>query len=327
MRIKKAAASLQQPFYQAIIQLEYCNNCALVGLVDEVLNIIGLKCLDESLSLCTVLVAVSYSNDICIGLSCIAGSIFNCKSIGAGKTCCKCIVAVDYCQRTFVAVVELSSYCISLNGNDVVAVVIGDIESCYAVCCICSIGKINEAFLLEEEKCSCLVAVVSGDNDCCAFLNVSYACNAVAVKSERLVVDRSSCYKVSAVGSVEAVEVRCVLEVVCIKLTVCKSLVGENVVIVDNDVKGVALVCESVLYKVEDLAVRCGGCAYSDNVVAVGGFIGSSLGIGSCVISGSCGILCCSSGSGVGSGCGGVSCACRAAACEGKCRLISQKRE
>ena len=245
MRIKKAAASLQQPFYQAIIQSEYCNNCALVGLIDEVLNIIGLKCLDESLSLCTVLVAVSYSNDICIGLSCIAGSIFNCKSIGAGKTCCKCIVAVDYCQRTFVAVVELSSYCISLNGNDVVAVVIGDIESCYAVCCICSLGKINEAFLLEEEKCSCLVAVVSGDNDCCAFLNVSYACNAVAVKSERLVVDRSSCYKVSAVGSVEAVKVRCVLEVVCIKLTVCKSLVGENVVIVDNDVKGVALVCES----------------------------------------------------------------------------------
>ena len=109
------------------------------------------------------------------------------------------------------------------------------------------------------------------------------------------------------------------LEVVCIKLTVCKSLVGENVIIVDNDVKGVALVCESILYKVEDLAVRCGGCAYSDNVVAVGGFIGSSLGIGSCVISGSCGILCCSSSSGVGSGCGGVSCACRAAACEGKC--------
>ena len=248
---------------------EDCYYCALVCVLDVLLNRICFESVDESLCLSTVFIAVSYCDNICICLSCITGSILNCESIAAVKTCCESIVAVDYCERACIAVVELSSNCISLNCNDIVAVVVSDIKSCYAVCCVCTLGKINESLLPEKEKCSCLVAVVSGDNDSCALCNVCNAVNAVSVKSERLVVDRSSCNQVSSVGLVIAVQIRCVLKIVSIKLAVRKSLVGKNIIIIDNDLKIIALLSKCILNEVQDLTVRCGCCAYLDNIVAV----------------------------------------------------------
>jgi len=67
-----------------------------------------------------------------------------------------------------------------------------------------------------------------------------------------------------------------VLEVVCIKSALGESLVGQDVIVIDNDVQGVALFCESVLDLLEDLGMGNSGRAYGDlNGLCCGGSFGS----------------------------------------------------
>ena len=54
------------------------------------------------------------------------------------------------------------------------------------------------------------------------------------------------------------------LEVVCIESALGESLVGQDVIVIDNDVQGVALGCKSVLDLLEDLGMGNCGRAYGD---------------------------------------------------------------
>ena len=129
------------------------------------------------------------------------------------------------------------------------------------------LGQGDEAFLLEEEQCAGLVGVVSGDNDGSAFGSGLNAVYTVAVKAEGLVVDEGCGDQVSVVGGVVGIEEGGVLEVVCIQLAVVESLVGQDVVVIDDDLKGVAFLCKGFLYDFEDLCVGGGACADNDGVV------------------------------------------------------------
>ena len=146
------------------------------------------------------------------------------------------------------------------------------------------IGELYEAFLLEEEKCAGLVGVVSGDDDGCAGLKLGEIAHAVAVDAERLIVDLGSGDEVSAVGSVEAVQVRGVLEVVGVERAVRQGLVGQDIVVIGDDLELVALVGKRLLDLLEDLCVRGGGGADLQHFqLAVGGLGSGGIGGGSSV--------------------------------------------
>ena len=114
----------------------------------------------------------------------------------------------------------------------------------------------DETFLSEEEQRAGLVAVVGGDQNGSALGDFIERGNAVAEKTERLIVDETGGDEVRAVAGVEAVQVRGVLEVVGVKLAVFKSGVGQDVIIENNDLEIVAFLGEEGLDLLKDLGVR-----------------------------------------------------------------------
>ena len=119
----------------------------------------------------------------------------------------------------------------------------------------------DETFLSEEEQRAGLVAVVGGDQNGSALGDFIERGNAVAEKTERLIVDETGGDEVRAVAGVEAVQVRGVLEVVGVKLAVFKSGVGQDVIIENNDLEIVAFLGEEGLDLLKDLGVRGRGGA------------------------------------------------------------------
>ena len=101
--------------------------------------------------------------------------------------------------------------------------------------------------------------------------------------------------EVGAVGGVEAVQVRGVLEVVGVKRAVSQRLIRQDVIVIDNDLQIIALSGQRVLDLLEDLGVRRGGGADLDDfqLAGSGGIVGSS-----CIRSGF--------GGGIGRGVGGL---------------------
>ena len=77
-----------------------------------------------------------------------------------------------------------------------------------------------------------------------------------AVQAHGLDMDGSNGNDVSVLLSVEVVEVRSVLEVVCDAGTVLDNGVGDNVIVVGLDVKGNVLLGEDLLCDLKDLCWR-----------------------------------------------------------------------
>ena len=109
-------------------------------------------------------------------------------------------------------------------------------------------GIHHYAFLLEKEQCTCFVAVVSRTDYGCALFESFEVGNAVSVDTERLIVNCGCGNKVCSVFLVKRVKVRLVLEVVSINRAVGKSLVGEHIIIVNDDFKRVTVFFEFVFY-------------------------------------------------------------------------------
>ena len=85
------------------------------------------------------------------------------------------------------------------------------------------------------------------------------------------------CGQIGAVLLVEVVEVRGVLEVVCVQIAVNQCGVRLNVVGELNNVKGVALGLERGLRCVQNLCVRGRGSADGDDLVGVAGVCRSAV--------------------------------------------------
>ena len=183
---------------------EDCDYRAVVGVGNKLLNLIGLEGVYESGCLVGILVAVSYRDDVSVGLRCGAGSVLNCESIVDIKTCRESVVAVDYGKGACVAVVELRCNGVCLNGGNLESVVVNNVEGCNAVNRIRALGKRDKTLLREKQQRSCFVAVVRGDNNACALCNISDAFNAVSVQTKRLVVNQRSGNKVGSVCGVYA---------------------------------------------------------------------------------------------------------------------------
>ena len=152
-------------------------------------------------------------------------------------------------------------------------------------------GQFNEAFLCQQKQRARLVGVVSRDQDGCVSSNVRNRGNTIAVEAERLIVDLGSSDEIRAVGSVEAVQIRGVLEVVRIERAVSQGLVGQHIVVVDHDLEVIALGSQRVLNLLENFSVRSGGSANlqhlklaiggSSSIGGGGGVVGSGLTLGS----------------------------------------------
>ena len=169
---------------------EESNDGAVVGLGDELLDSVGLESLDESLDLLAVLIACADCDYVCVGIGSFAVCILGSESVLSNTVAClKSVVAVDDGDGAFVTVLELCGNGVCLNSLNIIAVVVNDIENGNTLIKGSVLGQLDQAFLLEEEKCAGAVAVVSGDDDGCAFGNLGDAGNAVAVDAERLIVD------------------------------------------------------------------------------------------------------------------------------------------
>ena len=167
---------------------EESNDGAVVGLGDELLDSVGLESLDESDRLGAVLVGLADGNDIGVGLGGVGVGALAGEGVVAGEAGLQGVVAVYDGDGAFVAVLELCGNGVGLDSLDIVAVVVNDVENGDALFKGSVLGQLDQAFLLEEKKCAGAVAVVSGDDDGCAFGNFGDAGNAVAVDAERLIV-------------------------------------------------------------------------------------------------------------------------------------------
>ena len=152
-----------------ISKSEDCNNCAVVGGSNVLLDGIGHEGLDKSLELLAVFVTLAAGDDVGVGLGCVTGGVLQSKSVGRGEAGLQSVVAVDDGDGAGVAVFKLCGNGVSLNGLDVVAAIIDDVEVADALLSGGILGQGDQAFLLEQEQCAGLVGVVSGDNDGCAF--------------------------------------------------------------------------------------------------------------------------------------------------------------
>lgn len=77
--------------------LEYSYNCALVGLVDVLLDVVALHCLLESLDLVAVLLAAAAGNNVYINL-CVVRVLGDEGVLGSVQVSLKRVVAVDDCE-------------------------------------------------------------------------------------------------------------------------------------------------------------------------------------------------------------------------------------
>ena len=64
--------------------------------------------------------------------------------------------------------------------------------------------------------------------------------------------------KVCPVGFVKAVQIRRVLEIVCIQIAIFKRSVRQDIIIINHDLKIVALFRETILDELKNLTVRSG---------------------------------------------------------------------
>ena len=238
--------SLRGCCFVFVLFSEYCDDCAGVFFFDELLDLFGLESINQRLDLVAVFVALLDGDDVCIGLCGVAGSILDSQSVGYLEACGDGVVTVDNCHCAVVAVFKLCGDGFCLDLNNVVALVVHDVQSGNALFHARVSGQGDQAFLLQEQQSAGLVAVVGGDDDGCACGDGCDCVNAVAVEAEGLVVDQGSRGKMCAVCFVEAIEVRGVLEVVCVQIALLQSGVGQNVIVLDNDVQGVALLFEHV---------------------------------------------------------------------------------
>ena len=216
-------------------------------------------------------------HNIGIGLGGVAGGVLDGESVGNLQTGGQRVVAVDNGERAGVTVGKLGRDHVGLHGNNVVALRVNDIEMADALFRGGILRQGDETFLSEEEQRAGLVAVVGGDQNGSALGDFIERGNAVAEKTERLIVDETGGDEVRAVAGVEAVQVRGVLEVVGVKLAVFKSGVGQDVIIENNDLEIVAFLGEEGLDLLKDLGVRGRGSADGDGLFR-GGLFGRGFG-------------------------------------------------
>ena len=146
----------------------------------------------------------------------------------------------------------------------------------------------DQAFLLQQKKCSCLVGGVVRNRDGVAVCNVIQAGLGSAVDSEGLIVDLtilSNC-KVCAVLLVEGVQVIHMLEIVRIKVAGLYYVVGLYVILEYGNLQLIALFLQKILYRIKNLRVRCLRSSNLDYIVAVCSCLCG------CFLSCLCGCLC-----------------------------------
>ena len=134
--------------------------------------------------------------------------------------------------------------------------VIHDVERGHALARRGVGGQLDQTLLLQQQQRARFVGIVSGNDDGRAVRQLGQAAQAVCVDAERLIVDLRSRDQLGAVGGVEALEIRGVLEVVRVKLAVVQRLVRQHVVIKNLDLERPAVLGEGIFDLREDLGVR-----------------------------------------------------------------------
>ena len=142
--------------------LEYSYNCALVGLVDVLLDVVALHCLFKSLDLVAVLLAAAAGNNVYINL-CVVRILGDEGVLSGVQVCLQCIVAVDnskvnVCQRT------RQLLCGDLLNVEVLRV-LGDVELGRVGGRVDAVLQLDEACVLKQEQRAGLVGAVVRDGD------------------------------------------------------------------------------------------------------------------------------------------------------------------
>ena len=123
-------------------------------------------------------------------------------------------------------------------------------------------GQLDDALLLQKEQRSGLVGIVVRNDDRRAVAQGLQIGHAVAVDAEGLIVDQTGGYQIRAVGLVEAVQIRSVLEIVRVQRAVLERGVRKHIVVIDNDVQIDALRGKGGLHDFQKLGM--GGGAGAD---------------------------------------------------------------
>ena len=142
--------------------LEYSYNCARVGLVDVLLDVVALHCLLESLDLVAVLLAAAAGNNVYINL-CVVRVLGDEGVLGSVQVSLKRVVAVDDCE------VDVSERTRQLLCGDLLNVevlrVLGDVELGRVGGRVDAVLQLDEACVLKQEQRAGLVGAVVRDGD------------------------------------------------------------------------------------------------------------------------------------------------------------------
>ena len=222
-------------------------------------DLFGLQNLQQGLDTGILFIADLDSDDVGVGLRGVAGGILECQCVVGLIAGVERVVQVDNGQRSFVAVLQLSGERIGLYGGDGKAAVVLDIKLGHAVFHRGALGQFDETLLLEQEQGTSHIGVVSRDKDRSTGRDVLEIGDGFTVDAERLIVDSADRDEIGTVGSVEAVEIRGVLEVVGVELAILQGGVRQHIVVKNLDLERIAFGGQIFTDKFQNLGMRHGG--------------------------------------------------------------------
>ena len=214
-----------------------------------------MKNIGQGLDLVFILVAVLDCDDVDILLNRIAVSRLGCKCIiRNGETVLKSVVAVDdaECYR---GKLLRNLRCLNLDDLKIVRIVLDVIDGCIDTD---TIIQCDQAFLLQKQKCSCLVGGIVRDCDCIAVSDFIEALLGAAVNSERLIVNLAvgGYNQMSSILFVEGVQIINVLEIVRVKISGFDNIVRLYIILEDGNLKIPSFLSKDWLCLRQDFRVR-----------------------------------------------------------------------
>ena len=99
----------------------------------------------------------------------------------------------------------------------------------------CAVLQLNDTVCLQKEKRSGLIGGIVRNRNLCAVLNIFQILGLSCIDSERLIVNLSYRNNMGVVFLIEIIQIRLMLEIVCINLSFIRSNIRLNVIIIGYD--------------------------------------------------------------------------------------------
>ena len=121
----------------------------------------------------------------------------------------------------------------------------------------CVLFQLNDTVCLQQQQCTCFVCRIIRNCDRIAVFKLVKCALCSRIDTERFIVDAARIYQVCSLLLVEILQIRNMLEVVCVKITTLYNKVRLNVIIKYGNLQIPALLLQKRFCLLQDLCMRC----------------------------------------------------------------------